>query len=226
MKMYKLAFAWTYDVLIPTNAYWAIAHVERFIIKQKEGLPMNIPQIRMQSQMAQIEISQTPAKQSIRQPKAEMSIQQPAASLSIQTTPSRLQIDQTQAWEDMNLMHITRRNEKFAEEGLRAVQEGVAKKAVQGKELMMIEKEGNPIVAQAVTNSQKPKKQLAITFIPSPFSVKINYQPSEVNIEVQTNKPVIEVQRNNPEIQYEPGSVDIRMKQFQDLNIDFVNLYA
>ncbi|WP_164218345.1 DUF6470 family protein [Virgibacillus sp. YIM 98842] len=187
---------------------------------------MNIPQIRMQSQMAQIEISQTAAKQYIRQPAAEISIQQPPASLSIQTTPSRLQIDQTQAWEDMNLMHISRLNEKFAKEGLRAVQEGMAKKAAQGRELMMIENEGAPVIEQAMTNSQDPVKQLGINFIPSPFSVKINYQPSDVEIDVQVNKPVIEVERNNPQIHYEPGSVDIRMKQFQELNIDFINLYA
>ncbi|MFA1821344.1 DUF6470 family protein [Virgibacillus oceani] len=187
---------------------------------------MNIPQIRMHSQMAQIEINQTAAKQYIEQPKAEMSIQQPAATLSIHTTPSRLQIDQTQAWEDMNLMHITRRNEQFAAEGLQAVQEGISRKAAQGRQLMMVEQEGNPIVSQAVTNSLNPAKQLGITFIPSPFSVKINYQPSEVDIDVQRNEPVIEVLRNDPEIHYEPGSIDIRMKQLQELNIDFINLYA
>jgi len=187
---------------------------------------MNIPQIRMQSQMAQIEINQASAKQYIEQPHAEMSIQQPAASLSIHTTPSKLQIDQTKAWEDMNLMHITSRNERFAQEGLRAVQEGMARRAVQGRQLMMIENDGNPIKDQAVANSQNPKKQLGITFIPSPFSVKINYQPSEVNIDVQTNKPVIDVQRNDPEFHYEPGYVNISMKQFQELDIDFVNLYV
>jgi len=187
---------------------------------------MNIPQIRMQSQMAQIEISQTAAKQTMKQPAAEMSIQQPEASLSIQTTPSRLQIDQTQAWEDMNIMHIMRRNEKFAEEGLQAVQEGMAKKAEQGRELMMIENEGTPIIDQAITNSKDPEKQLGITFIPSPFSVKIHFEPSDVEIDAQVNKPVIEVERNYPQIHYEPGSVDIRMKQFQELNIDFINLYA
>ncbi|GAB3802877.1 DUF6470 family protein [Virgibacillus kimchii] len=183
---------------------------------------MKIPQIRLESQMAQIEIQQTAAKQYIKQPKAEMTIQQPAASVSLKTTPAKLQIDQTQAWEDMNLMHITRRNEKFAEEGLQAVQDGVARRAAQGRELMMIEREGDPIVAQAAANSRKSGKPLGITFIPSPFSVKIDYQPSEVNIDVQLNKPVIEVNTNNPQMDYETGSVDIRMKQHQSLNIDFI----
>jgi len=187
---------------------------------------MNIPQIRMQSQMAQTEINQTAAKQYMKQPKAEMTIQQPAAALSIQTTPSRLQIDQTQAWEDMNLMPITRRNEKFAQDGLQAVQDGMARKAAQGRQQMMIENNGNPIADQAAMNSQKSARQLGITFIPSPFSVKIIYQPSEVNIDIQRKKPVIEVHRNSPEIHYEPGYVDVRMKQFQELNIDFVDLYA
>lgn len=187
---------------------------------------MNIPQIRMQSQMVKNEIQQTAGKLYMRQPQAEMSIQQPAASLSIHTAPARLQIDQTQAWEDMNLMSITKRNEKFAQEGLQAVQEGTARRAAQGRELRTIETEGNPIAAQAAVNSRKPAKELGIAFIPSPFAVDIDYLPAEVYIDVQTNEPVIDVQTKEPEFYYEPGSVDNRMKQLQELNIDVVHFYA
>lgn len=183
---------------------------------------MHFPQIRMQSQMAQIQIQQTKGRQEIRQPKADLSIQQPRAQVSMKTTPSKLQIDQTQAWEDMNLMHIFRRNDKFAQEGMNAALEGAGRRAAEGTELMKIENGGNPIASQAIRNGHTPMKSLGIKFIPSHFSVKTSYQPSKVQIDVQTNKPIIEATPRRPEHHYEPGSVDISMKQYQSLEIDFV----
>lgn len=183
---------------------------------------MHFPQIRMQSQMAQIQMKQTNGKQEIRQPKADLSIQQPQAQMSIRTTPSKLQIDQTKAWEDMDLMSILRRNDKFAQEGLNGSLEGVGRRASQGRELMEIEKDGNPIASQAIRNGHTSMKSLGIKFIPSHFAVKTSYQPSEVQIDVQTNKPIIEATPRRPEHHYERGSVEISMKQYQSLVIDFV----
>src|SRR5699024_11755166 len=115
---------------------------------------MNFPQIQMQSQMGQIEISQTRGKQEITQPKAEPSIKQPSAEMEIGTTPSRLTIDQTKAWEDMNLMSVLRSSEKFAEEGATAIQEGTARRAEQGRQMMEIEHQEQIIVNQAISNSK------------------------------------------------------------------------
>ncbi|PAV31017.1 hypothetical protein CIL05_04725 [Virgibacillus profundi] len=187
---------------------------------------MRLPQIRMESQMAKIQIQQTPGKQEIQQPNAKTSIQLPKAQVSMSTTPSKLQIDQTKAWEDMNLMHITKRNDKFAQEGVQAIKEGMARRAQQGSQLMKIENNGNPIASQAIANGYDGKKNLGIKFIPSHFSVKINYQPSEVHINVQTNKPVIEATIRKPEHIYKKGSVDISMQQYQELEIDFINLFG
>lgn len=183
---------------------------------------MQVPQIRIQSQTAQIQITQTKGKQEIRQPEAELSIQQPPAQVSINTTPSKLEIDQTKAWEDMNLMHIIRRNDQFAQEGMKGLLEGMGRRAEQGTALMKIENGSNPIANQAITNGHIQMKSLGITFIPSHFSVKTSYQPAEVNIDVQTNQPVIDATIRKVEHQYERGSVDISMKQYQQLEIDFV----
>lgn len=186
------------------------------------NLVMHFPQIRMQSQLAQIQIQQTHGKQEIRQPKADLSIQQPQAQVSMKTTPSKLQIDQTQAWEDMNLMHIFRRNDKFGQEGMNAALEGAGRRAAEGTELVRIENGGNTIASQAKRNGHTPMRPLGIKFIPSHFAVKTSYQPSEVQIDVQTNKPIIEATPSRPEHHYERGSVDISMKQYQSLEIDFV----
>src|SRR5690625_4931669 len=106
---------------------------------------MKIPQIRMESQMGRIRIEQTPAKLDIRQPHAKQSIEQPKAEINITTTPGKLTIDQSQAWEERNLMNTLRLTEINAQESIRALQEGVARRAEQGAQLVKIEQGGNVI---------------------------------------------------------------------------------
>lgn len=89
---------------------------------------MELPQIRMQSQMARITMMTQPATQEIRQPKADLSIHQPHAELSIRTIPSKLTIDQTQAWADMNLKTAPLSIEEFAQLGMQGAQEGTARR--------------------------------------------------------------------------------------------------
>lgn len=187
---------------------------------------MQMPQIQMQSQMAQITIEQSAGKQEIRQPKADLSIQQPTSDVSIQTTPSRLTIDQTQAWEDVNLMSTARLIEKSSQEGQSGLFEGMSRRAEQGSELMKIEAGGDAIVQQAIVNGHNQMKMIGMKYIPSHFAVKINYQPSEVHIDAQANRPIIEARANSPEHTYDPGMVDIRIKNYQQLDIDFTNLFS
>ncbi|GGJ60614.1 DUF6470 family protein [Virgibacillus salexigens] len=185
---------------------------------------MNIPQLRMHSQMAQIQISQESGEQTIRQPKADVTIQQPKPEVSITTTPAKLSIDQSKAFADMNLMRIFQRNKAFAQEGQTSVLEGISRRVRQGNELMKLENEGSPIVNQAVQNAHPKMKTLGITFIPSLFSVKLNSQPAEVNIEVETKQPIINATPNKVEHRYERGNVAIEMKQYQDLTIEVIQL--
>ena len=187
---------------------------------------MQLPQIRLESQFAQIGIRQSSGNQEIQQPKADLTIQQPSAELTIRTIPSKLTIDQTQAWEDMNLMSIARRIETFAQEGKSGLHEGIARRAEQGTALMKIENGGNPIVQQAIINGHDQMKSLGVKYIPSHFSVKIHYQPSEVQINAQANQPIIEARANRPEHSYQQGEVDIHMKQYNHLDIDFINLFS
>lgn len=174
----------------------------------------------MHSQMAKIDIHHTRGKQQIAQPKADLSIKQPHADIVMHTSPSRLTIDQTQAFEEMNVMSIFRRNDLFAEEGWRAVQAGTARKAAEGRQLMEIEDQGEPLIEQAIKNSRQATKDLGITFIPSPFAVRIAYEPSQLHINAQKHQPVIEAKAHQPQHRYSPGQVDITMKQYQGLDID------
>lgn len=185
---------------------------------------MQLPQIRLQSTFAKIAIHTTPPVQEIKQPPAELEIKQPPAQLTMETTPSKLTIDQTKAWEDMDLKHIFRRIEEFAQKGYEDWLEGIARVSRQGDELMRIENGGNPIAEQAKENSEEPMYEFNIGWIPSLFSVKTNFEPTKVHIDVKAHKPMIQAKVNKPIINYTPGKVNVDLAQRNSLRIDFVNI--
>ncbi|MEQ6377582.1 DUF6470 family protein [Bacillaceae bacterium S4-13-56] len=185
---------------------------------------MKLPQVRLESQMAQIQIQLTSASQTTQQPNTTQTIRQPEAEIRIEKTPSKLTIDQTQAWNDMDLKSVKKRIEDAAQLGKQKVMEGVARRVRQGEELMEIENGGNVLQRQASENGHRPEKQFNIGWIPSHFSVRIDYQPSKVNINVKTQQPIIENRASKPIINYQPGSIETSLKQQANLEIDFENL--
>lgn len=185
---------------------------------------MNLPQIRLQTQLAKINITTTPPQQSIEQPQADLDIQNPKIELEIERTPSKLTIDQTKAWEDMDLKHIFRRIEEFAENGYQDLLEGIARRARQGDELMNIENGGNPIAEQAKENSETPPKEFNIGWIPSHFSVKIHYEPGDVKINWRIQPAINNIKANKPILDYQPGKVNIKMAHYPDVKIEFTDL--
>lgn len=186
---------------------------------------MNIPQIRLQSQMAQIEMTTNQPKQSIEQPGPDIDLQQPPAELHINRTPSVLSIDQTEARADVDLKSIRRRIEEFAQNGYQEWLNGIARRAQEGNELMRIENGGNPIASIAKQNGKfLPTYDFNIGYVPKAGSVKIDFQPTKLDIQWDIKKPVNNTKARKPIIDYQPGTVDIRLKQYQDLQIDFANL--
>jgi hypothetical protein len=185
---------------------------------------MDMPQVRLQSQQAKISLQTTDAKLSIQQPEAEQIIRQPDAEITMRTTPSKLTIDQTQAWNDMDLKSVMKRIDDFAKLGKKSYLEGIARTVQEGKELMQIEKGGNPIASQAKRIAERNLKDFAIGWIPSNFSVKVDYQPSELDINVEVNAPEIKNTPHQPEYQYQRGQVDVGIAQYQSLKVDFENL--
>ncbi|MFB6468939.1 DUF6470 family protein [Cytobacillus sp. Hz8] len=185
---------------------------------------MKLAQIRLQSTPMKIGLHIQQPKQSIEQPHAIQSIQQPQAKLEIETIPGRLNIDQTKAWEDMDLKPISKRVEEAAQYGYEDFLKGVARRAEEGAELMAIENKGNPIADQAKRNSEKTR-EFTIGWIPSYFSVKINYEPAKVNIKVEPQKPIIDAKIQRPIHNYEQGKVDVSVEQWNSLKIDFTNLF-
>lgn len=189
-------------------------------------MSVKLPQIQIKTETAQIEINQIHANQSISQPKADMTIEQPKADLKIETTPGKLTIDQTEAWEDMNLLSPLRITEMAAEEGKSSILEAIARRAEQGQQLMKIEHKGSPIAEQAIMNSGGTYKQPQITFIPSVFSVKINYEPAHLHISSKENKPQIHVETKQPEHDYIPGQIEVAMKRYASIEFSVSHLFS
>ncbi|TQS74829.1 hypothetical protein DX933_08630 [Ornithinibacillus gellani] len=185
---------------------------------------MNFPQIRLQTERAMIEIRQLSGKQEIQQPPAVLTMEQPRATMTMESEPATLMIDQSKAWEDMNLYGPLKSTAKQASESKQAVLDGMARRAEQGSALMKLEQAGNPVVSQAIQNGHRSEKQVGITFIPSAFSVKLSSTPAQLDIRVEPNRPIIQAKTSPPNIQYERGKVDIRMKNYQHLDISFTNL--
>ncbi|WP_340081722.1 DUF6470 family protein [Terribacillus sp. FSL K6-0262] len=185
---------------------------------------MQMPQVKLQSQQAKISLHTTDAAVNIQQPRAEQTIHQPKAEITMHTTPSKLTIDQTQAWNDMDLKSVFKRTEDFAELGRKSLLEGISRRVQEGKEMMEIEKGGDPIVAQAKRIAERNLKEFAIGWIPSHFAVKIDYQPSELEIDVKVNRPLIRNTPQHPRFDYQPGQVDTGIAQYQSLKVDFENL--
>ena len=185
---------------------------------------MQFPQIQMTSQMGKIQIKQTQGEMEIVQPKAEISIEQPQAVLSMQTTKGVLTIDQTQAWEETNLMSPMRLSEKNTQEGKQATLEGTQRRAEQGAQLLDIHLGGNVIQEQAIQNGHPVYKEPQIAYIPSPLSVHIHYEKGQLQMDVETRKPLIDVTVHKPNIHFKRGDVDISVAQYPSLNIDFKHI--
>lgn len=185
---------------------------------------MQFPQIRLQSTFGKTEINTHNAKLEYEQPKVELSIQQPPAELDINRTPSKLTIDQTKAREDMDLKKISKRIEEFAQQGYQDWLSGLARVSQEGDDLMMIENGGHPIADQAKRNSESPMLDFNIGWIPSAGGVKVGYDPGKVELTWKVNKPIIESRVNKPIVNYSPGKVEVSLKEYPSLKIDFENL--
>jgi hypothetical protein len=183
---------------------------------------MKLPQIRIESTFAKIGLQITPPVQEIEQPPAELFIQQPPAEMMIDVVPGRLTIDQSQAWADMDLKHIFQRIEEAAQEGYQNWLAYLETVSQQGDELMEIENSSDVLATQAQINSEDPPLEFNVGFVPSPFSVKIHYEPAKLMMDWKINKPMIDIKARPPIIDYKPGKVNIDMAQHNSLRIDIV----
>ncbi|MGG3799019.1 DUF6470 family protein [Metabacillus fastidiosus] len=180
-----------------------------------------IPQLRIQSTKAQIELQIHKPIQEIRQLPADLSVEQPRAELIIERQSGKLTIDQTLAWENLDLKGILKRMDEAAAKGYSDALEAIGRIAEEGSELMKIENGGNPIVNQAIRNSYRETTYDTGSH-PAQFAVKVNYEPGNVTIDWKRNEPIINVNINKAQHEYTQGKVEVTMAQYPSLKIDVV----
>lgn len=184
---------------------------------------MQLPQIRIQSTHAKLNLDIQKPIQEISQMPADLQIEQPKAEMNINRTPSKLTIDQTLAWDNLDLKGPLKRGDEAAQMGIQASMEAIGEIASKGNELMKIENKGNPIITQVIQLNEE-MFPLDMGSTPSQFSVKLQYDPGDLKIEWKVNKPVIDVNINNPIHEYTPGEVSGSVNPYASLQIDFVGL--
>ncbi|WP_066055855.1 DUF6470 family protein [Robertmurraya korlensis] len=182
---------------------------------------MNVPQIRLSSLPAKIQIDTQQGAVSIEQPKGTLEIEQPKADMNITRIPGKLTIDQTQARADVDMKSVRKRNEEAAQLGKQELLSGIAKRVQDGEELMRIENGFGAISSISKRASEGPSKEFGLGFIPKAGSVKVSYDPGRVDVKFDPNKPKINYQANKPLISIQPTKVNVSIAQYASLEIDF-----
>ena len=181
---------------------------------------MNIPQLQIQTTPAKIDLQVTRPVQEIQQPKASLSIEQPAAILEMSTTRPQLSLDTTENRADIDLKSVFRRTSDNAQYGMQKVQEGTARRAQEGQQLMKIEN-GSTVADIVKQNSEKPMAELQVKFVGDRLKIKTNWTAGSLDIKVTPQKPKIDTQINKPIHNYTPGKVSVEMQQHDSIQIDW-----
>lgn len=183
---------------------------------------MNFPKLQIQSTPAQLVLNIQKPVQQIEQPRANIDLQQPRASQTMQTTKPKLSLDTTEARADIDLKSVFRRTKDYAADSRQAGLDGTTKRAQQGDGLMRIENGGNPIKSQSQASGRQPYSGLAIKFVPSYGSVKVDFQTGSVDIKVEPQQVINNSTINKPIHNYTPGKVTGEMIQNASLQIDWL----
>ncbi|PIC79856.1 hypothetical protein CSV75_07705 [Sporosarcina sp. P18a] len=181
---------------------------------------MNIPQLQIQTTPAKIDLQVTKPVQEIQQPKATLSIEQPAAILEMSTTRPQLSLDTTENRADLDLKSVFRRTAENAQYGMQKVQEGAARRAQEGQQLMKIEN-GSTIADIVKQNTEKPMAELQVKFVGDRTKIKMSFSEGSLDINVTPQKPKIDAQINKPIHHYTPGKVSVEMQQYGSIEIDW-----
>ncbi len=182
---------------------------------------MDIPQLQIQTTPGKLVVHAEIGVPQIEQPRASIQQEQPAAILEISTTNPQLALDTTAVREDIDMKSVFRRTEEFAQAGMQAIQDGMARRASEGQQLLRIENGGNVIADLAKQNGTPPPAELGIRFVANRSKIQMSITPGTTNINVTPQKPVFNVQVNKPIHDYTPGNVTGQMEQYPSIQIDW-----
>ncbi|MEC1305758.1 MULTISPECIES: DUF6470 family protein [Lysinibacillus] len=186
---------------------------------------MRFPQIQIRTTDAKLDLNIAKPQQNIKQPKATQHIEQPAAILEIHTTRGVLKIDSSQARRDIGMIGPLEATKNAAAEGKQAAFKGTARRASEGRQMMMSAGKGQgraTIQNIAKQNHGPHRTPFNIKFVPSIGSVKIDYTPGTTDVNIQRRAPIIDAKVNKPIHEYTPGKVTGTMVQRPNVDIDVI----
>lgn len=178
---------------------------------------MTSPQIQIHQVLGRIGITYTPAQWQVHTRPADLSIDAPAAVLSIHTVPGELDIDQSQAFADEDLRTPLAFSEHQAALARQTAAQGVADAADWGQRLLHIERKD--VWPAWIARYQNHLRQAVPALVPSPFSVKIHYQPGHVDIQAALHPVRKSVVPHSPDITFRPGAAHIYLETSPQLQI-------
>lgn len=185
---------------------------------------MRLPQIQIDSTMAKLAVQIRDMKIEMERINPEVQIRQPQADIKIEKIDGQLQIDQSEAFADANLKHVTRMTEEYAAKGKNHVLKSIATAVQQGDQLMKIESSGKTAIPQlAKTNSESSHVDFTSGQMPK-SKVKIHYSPGDVKVEIKQNTPEFKVKTHDLNFKVDPGDVNIYLKQKAEVTFSIPGL--
>ncbi|MFZ7101353.1 MAG: DUF6470 family protein [Peptococcaceae bacterium] len=159
-------------------------------------------------------------RQRIEQPRGELHIEQPRAELKIDRELPKVLIDQYRCFAEAGLKRPLDLMKEIRQRNYNKFLRNIAEMNQEGDMLAQIEKGGNPI---AVLGAKRafPARDFNIGFIPQSrpeFEVT-----GHLEIEWQLNKPQISYEVRKPVIDYLPGRVEIFLRQWPDIDFNYIN---
>jgi len=167
-----------------------------------------------------IGINTIKGRQSIEQPKGELELSQPKAELQVESELPKVIIDQYECFAEAGLKNSTDLMKDISQWSQKCLMEAIANYNQEGDMMAQIEKGGNPMPMIA-ENGAFPMYDFNIDFIPK-SRPKIDIIGS-LNIEWDIKKPIINYEARKPVIGFEYGKVDISMRQWPNIEINYVD---
>ncbi|GAB6931756.1 DUF6470 family protein [Calditerricola satsumensis] len=183
---------------------------------------MQLPRLEIRQTFARLGLEITRPVQEIEQPKPDLGLTQRPARLTIERVPGRLVIDQSEAWAASGLKDPLTLARDCAAEGREAALDGIARIAEEGDRLRAIETGENAIAAIAAEKALPPPADFTIALMPSPFSVKMRYEPTRLLLHWELGGAFFDPKTHRPVHRYIPGKVNPYLLQKQQLEIAVV----
>jgi hypothetical protein len=179
---------------------------------------MQIPQIQIQSQPAQLSIDANIGRQHLEQPRASVSMEQIRPEQHFRTTPGRLEINQERAWDALALGNNLETMHKIYSQSSQIALQGIARIVEKGDRMAAIHLGGNPI-AQMAREWQRNFPEFDFRGAASYDNIDVEYIPAELSIDTTPGRVEHNVQVNKPIHEYERGKLDIYMGQYPKVEI-------